>query len=455
MNLEPVDLVRLGRDVEVPFSIVLDGEPCRVHRILRLLPGRRLTALGHWRGRDLVVKLFMGAGAARYCARERRGVERLAASGTPTPELLGDAIAAPDGRALLFEYVPDARPLAAGEADGAMQAVRLLAGLHGHGLTHRDPHLANFLRSGGKLWVVDGDGVGRLWRQGEVAELRALAELLAQHPPALDPWLEKLLAGYADSRHWDADADRVRRAKPLVAAARRRRVRRYMAKTERPCTEFHTASNWRWRCLVKRAWRSDAAVLAEAFARDPEGGLKNAEVIKDGHSATVFRLELDGSPVVVKRYNIKNWGHRIRRWFKRRALAAWRNGHRLELLAIPTAEPLALVERRWGPFTGRCYLVMADKGDLDLAAEAGTQGWLPGRLDQVTALLAQLKAAELGHGDTKASNFLVHDGRVHLIDLDALSPRRDPTADVTRFLDNFNGSLRTQAEAQFAAAGLI
>ncbi|MYH14319.1 MAG: hypothetical protein F4149_03990 [Gammaproteobacteria bacterium] len=455
MNLEPVDLMRLGRDVEVPFSIALDGEPCRVQRIFRLLPGRRLTALGHWRGRDLVVKLFMGAGAARYCARERRGVERLAASGTPTPELLGDALAAPDGRALLFDYLPDARPLAAGEAEGAMNAVRLLAGLHGHGFTHGDPHLANFLRSGGKLWVVDGDGVGRLWRQGELAELRALAEFLAQHPPTLDAWLEKLLAGYADSRNWAADADRMRRAKRLVATARRRRVRRYLAKTERPCTEFHTASNWRWRCLVKRAWRSDAVLLAEAFARDPEGGLKNAEVIKDGNSATVFRLKLGGLPVVVKRYNIKSLSHRIRRWFKRRALTAWRNGHRLALLAIPTAEPLALVERRWGPLTGRCYLVMADKGDLDLAAEAGTQGWLPGRLDQVTALLAQLKAAELGHGDTKASNFLVHDGRVHLIDLDALSPRRDPAADAARFLDNFDGTLRAQAEAQFAAAGLI
>ncbi|MCY3792908.1 MAG: hypothetical protein OXG51_00860, partial [Gammaproteobacteria bacterium] len=166
------------------------------------------------------------------------------------------------------------------------------------------------------------------------------------HPPALDAWLEKLLVGYADSRNWKADADRMPRAKRLVAAARRRRVRRYLAKTERPCTEFHTASNWRWRCLVKRAWRSDAAVLAEAFARDPEGGLKNAEVIKDGNSATVFRLKLGGSPVVVKRYNIKSLSHRIRRWFKRRALTAWRNGHRLELLAIPTAEPLALVERR-------------------------------------------------------------------------------------------------------------
>ena len=454
MNLEPADLVRLGRAVEAPFSITLDGEPCRISRIFRLLPGRRLTALGHWQGRDLLVKLFMGSGAVRYCNRERRGVERLAASGQPTPELIGDASTSQGGRALLFHYLADARPLAPGDADGALLAVRLLARLHEHGLVHRDPHLGNFIHSGGQLWVVDGDGVGQLGRGGEEAELRALADFLAQHPPAPDAWLEPLLASYAESRNWTADASRTARVKRLLAAARRRRVRRYLAKTERPCTEFHTASKWRWRCLVKRAWRSDAVVLAEAFAQDPEGGLKNAEIIKDGHSATVFRLQLAGSPIIVKRYNIKSLSHRFRRWFKRRALTAWRNGHRLELLAIPTAEPLALVERRWGPLTGRCYLVMEDKGDLDLGAETRNQGWLPGRLDQVTALLAQLKAAELGHGDTKASNFLVRDGRVHLIDLDALSPRRDPAADVTRFLDNFDGNLRAQAEAQFAAAGL-
>ena len=454
MILEPAALMRLGRDVEVPFNIALDGEPCQIKHIFRLLPGRRLTALGHWRGRDLVVKLFMGAGAARYLARERRGVERLLASGTPTPRLLGDALAAQGARALLFSYLPDARPLAAADVDGAMRAVGLLAGLHGQGLTHRDPHLANFICSGDKLLLVDGDGVGRLWRRGEEAELRALAEFLAQHPPSFDPWLEKLLAAYADRRNWAADADRLPKAKRLLAMARQRRVRRYLAKTERPCTEFDAVSNWRRRCLVKRAWRSDAVALAQAFARDPEAGLRNAQVIKDGRSATVFRLTLGGLPVVVKRYNIKGWGHRFRRWFKRRALIAWRNGHRLELLTIPTAAPLALVERRWGPLTGQCYLIMEDRGRLDLAAEVGAQGWLPGRLDQVAALFAQLKAAELGHGDTKASNFLVHDGQVHLIDLDALSPRRDPAADLTRFLNNFEGSLRSQAEARLSAAGL-
>ena len=455
MTLEADDLVRLGRDVEVPFSIALDGEPCRISRIFRLLPGRRLTALGHWRGGDLVVKLFMGAGAERYCARERRGIERLLESGTPTPGLLGEAVAAGRGRALLFDHLPDAQPLAAGDADGAIMAVRLLARLHEFGLVHRDPHLGNFIHSAGKLFVVDGDGVGRLWRRGEAAELKAVAEFLAQHPPAAPRWVEKVLTGYADSRGWAADADRLPKAMRLVAAARRRRVRRYLAKAERPCTEFHASASWRRRCLVKRNWRSDAVTLAEAFAQDPEAGLEGAQIIKNGNSATVFRLKLDGSPIIVKRYNIKSPSHRFRRWFKRRALIAWRNGHRLGLLLIPTAEPLALIERRWGPLTGRCYLVMEDRGDLDLGTEMLAQGWLPGRLEQVATLFEQLKSAELGHGDTKASNFLIHDGRVHLIDLDALSRRRDPAADAVRFLNNFDGERRTQAEARFAAAGLI
>ena len=454
MILEPNDLRRAGRDVQVPFSITLNGEPCRISRIFRLLPGRRLTALGHWQGRDLVVKLFMGAGAVRYCNRERRGVQRLAASGLSTPELVGDASASQGVRALLFRYLADAEPLAPGDADGALMAVRLLARLHEHGLVHRDPHLGNFIHSGGKLWVVDGDRVGQLGRGGEGAELNALADFLAQHPPAVDAWLERLLAAYAESRNWTADAGRTARTRKQVAAARRRRVRRYLAKTERSCTEFHVIASWRRRCLVKRAWGGDGMAWAEAFAEDPEGFLEPAEIIKDGRSATVFRLQLAGSLVIVKRYNIKSLSHRLRRWFKRRALNAWRNGHRLDLLRIPTAAPLALIERRWGPLTGRCYLVMEDKGRLDLAAEARAQGWLPGRLDQVAGLFEQLQAAELGHGDTKASNFLVQDNQVHLIDLDALSPRRDPAADVARFLNNFDGDLRAQAEARFAAAKL-
>ena len=183
--------------------------------------------------------------------------------------------------------------------------------------------------------------------------------------------------------------------------------------------------------------------------------LAAAEIIKDGNSATVFRLELAGEPMVVKRYNSKGPMHRIRRWFKPRPRIAWRNGHVLGLLGIPTAEPLALIERRRGPLTADCHLVMRDLGALDLAEETRTCGWRPGRLQQIANLFQQLAAAGLRHGDAKATNFLVHNDQAHLIDLDGLAFAVNQAKDIQRFLDNFDGALRVQAEAKFAESGLI
>ncbi len=182
--------------------------------------------------------------------------------------------------------------------------------------------------------------------------------------------------------------------------------------------------------------------------------LATAEVIKDGNSATVFRLELGGELVVVKRYNVRSLGHRLRAWFRPRSRRAWRNGHALRLLQIPTAEPLALLERHRGPFSAECHLLMRDLGVLDLATETRTSGWRPGRLRQIVNLFQQLAAAGLSHGDAKATNFLVHNDRVHLIDLDSLRPCRTLAIDIHRFLGNFDGALRAEAEVEFAQSGL-
>ena len=63
------------------------------------------------------------------------------------------------------------------------------------------------------------------------------------------------------------------------------------------------------------------------------------------------------------------------------------------------------------------------------------------------------------HGDTKISNFVIHDDRVQLIDLDAMflvngdDGRQE--SDVRRFLDNFTGEVRRDFAAAFARAGLL
>ncbi len=451
------ELTSLGRDLAPPFEIALVDGSCTVTEIHRLLLGRRLAARGSHRGRDVLVKLFFGKGARRACARERRGADLLQSSGVATPKLLGESVTSPAGGfALFYEFLAKARPIGTGQSADvdvhASRAVEALASLHVSGAVHRDANLDNFLACGDCVYVVDGAAIRTAPSNlNESASLEALAAFLAEYPPAEDHRVPALLERYASKRGWKARADRRSRLDAKLVAARQRRVRRFLAKTERACTEFHHEKSWRRVCLAKRNRWTDALA---AFAENPAAHLADAEIVKNGRSATVFRIALDGKPLVVKRYNIKSPMHRLRRWFKHRARIAWRNGHRLAFLGIPGAEPLALVERRWGPLRAESWLVMPDCGSRDIQAEVEARGWLEPVLDGVIRIFRDLKTAGLYHGDTKASNFLVQDGEVCLVDLDALREHPGSARDVARFIENFNGKARAQIEARLAAAGL-
>lgn len=448
--------------LQPPFALVCAGAAFRVEQVFRWLPGRRLTARTSWQGRTAVLKLFLGRSASRHCAREKRGAQRLMAGGAATPRLLAE-LAAPEvgGRALLFECLADARPigcrLEAPATDEAAMAVRILAKLHQQGLTHKDMHHGNFIASQGAVYILDGGSVAPLRPPSEGAGLKALAVFLAQCPLSANGRIPELLTCYEQARGWPANPSRLAQLQRRLAAARQLRIRRYQAKTQRNCTEFAVHEERGLRCIAKRdwAWAKEIARSGASPSQALLTALEDAEVVKAGNSATVFRLKLAGEPLLVKRYNIKSLSHRIRRWFKRRPRIAWRNGHTLRLLNIQTAEPLALIERRWGPFIAECHLVMRDLGSLSLAAETRTSGWCLGRLDQVASLFRQLSAAGLRHGDAKATNFLIHGNQVHLIDLDGITFDTNRNKDIHSFLDDFDGTLRTQAEAKFATSGLI
>ncbi len=414
-------------------------------------------------GHQRVLKLFLGAGARRRCRREVRGWARLAAAGMATPRLLGellgglhDPVHQPSAAALLFDYLPDVRPLAADDHRGVAAAAAVLGRLHHAGLCYRDLHLGNFLQdSRGVVHVVDGDGVGRV-AGGRMRRRRSLEELgilCAQRSPLADDRLGEVDRAYAAARGWSA-GDR-RRLAALAAATvrqRRRRIRRYLRKAQRDCSEFHQHRTWRqWVVAVREAWDPEVA----AFAAAPENALHGASVIKDGNSATVFRIRLGGRSRVVKRYNLKGPWHALRRALKpvARFRLAWRNGQRLHFLGIATARPLALVEQRCGPWRGIAYLLMEDLGDRDLAMEVASHGLTPERLAQVSDLFRALSAAGLRHGDTKASNFLVAAGGLALVDLDGMAEGEGNGRDRQRFLENFDHlpDVRERLRAAFAA----
>ncbi|MEQ8858386.1 MAG: lipopolysaccharide kinase InaA family protein [Pseudomonadales bacterium] len=449
-----------GRTLDAPFALTLAGAGAnpaaaltvRCVSVLRLLPGRRLVAGVEVAGTSAVLKLFLGGGARRYCQRERRGCALLAAAGVATPTVL-DELCAPAGSAvaaygLLFEYLPEARPLDAADDAGVAAAAAELGRLHEHGCRHRDLHLDNFLRVAGSArpFVIDGDAVRRS-RTGPLSPGRSrddLAVFCAQRSALADRRLEPVLESYAQGRGWPPERARGERLVELAAAVRRQRrarLRRYRRKCQRDCSEFVCERGWRrYRVAVRAAWEEGLADLVETLWRAPESVFDGAEILKAGNSATVIRVPLGAGSCVVKRYNLKGPWHALRRNLRgmTRFRRSWVYGQALNLLEIPGARPLALMERRFGPLRGVAYLILSDLGSTDLAGEVDRVGLADERLEQVVQLFRSLQAAGLSHGDTKATNFLVSGGKLHLVDLDAMRDGAHGLADdAARFLDNF------------------
>jgi tRNA A-37 threonylcarbamoyl transferase component Bud32 len=466
------DLVRPGRALAAPFRIAL-RDPDAVltcERVLRLLPGRRLVAQACIDGAPVLLKLFLGRGAARYARREARGCALLRAAGVPAPALLRQTLTVDGaGHALVFEFLSDARPLDADDTAGLAAAAAALARLHAAGSVHADLHLDNFLvvaAGSVGLRLVDADGIrrDRLARGagvGRRASMRNLAVLCAQRPPGADAELEAIYCAYVRARGWESNASGFDLAalRAATACERGRRIDRYLRKTVRPCSEYHVERGDGSTRICVRTFRD--SVLQDLVA-DPEAAMRRGRMLKDGNSATVVRTELAGRAWIVKRYNVKSFWQRIRRSLQPhpRHRNAWRNGQRLHFVGIPTARPVALLERRLGPLRGVAYLVMEDLGDRDLLGALRTETPDDALVASVVAVFAALDALELAHGDTKATNFLRVGPGVALIDLDAMAhggrAKRRVARDRARFLANWDDrpAVRERFAAALRAAGL-
>jgi serine/threonine-protein kinase RIO1 len=120
---------------------------------------------------------------------------------------------------------------------------------------------------------------------------------------------------------------------------------------------------------------------------------------------------------------------------------------------------VALLEYRSGFAQTIAYLVMEDLGSdaSDLATWVAERGASSELTDKVATLFRGIADAELVHGDTKASNFLIRDAEIYLIDLDAMvEGRRGLARDVSRFLTNWESDpeIHEQFRGALQAVGM-
>lgn len=440
MTLE--QLARAGRAPALPLRIELPGGELEVLSLLRVLPGQRYVGEARWQGRRVLAKLLVGERASRQFAREREGCRLLAAAAAPTPALLDSGEAGGQGAWLLFDFIEAAPsveqlwqqvaaepPLSPAQNELLGAALATLARLHAQGLWQADLHLDNLLVKDGAALVIDAadiqaESVGQPLSQARVQE--NLAVFFAQLPAALDAQLEELLIHYllVNAEH----ALRLDALLARTAEIRRWRLADYLKKSGRECTLFAVTRSAFGLIAVRRTWLS----RLEGLLADPDAALAGLPTFKDGGAATVARLQWQGQDLVLKRYNIKGFGHWLTRfWRPSRAWHSWREGHRLRFLGIPTPEPLAVRERRFLGLRGRAYLVtpfVDGPNLLERFAPYVDSAPPAAELDALLALVEALRRERLGHGDFKGTNLIWHDGRWLVIDLDALQAHGSDSA---------------------------
>lgn len=442
------------------------GTVLHIGQHLRVLPDRRLVCFGEWQGQPVLAKIFMGKRATYYAERDANGVKRLLEAHLATPAILAQTSSrSGDMPVLLYAALMDAENAeqalqatdAAGRSVITRQLVEAVAAQHEAGLVQTDMYPKNFLLenvNGENMTVhaIDGDGIRALG--GVFSSWRAwhnLAVLLAKlDPEVLDRDLPALVQRYREVRQLGAG-----QVSPwlcrLIDACRWYASYQYAdKKVLRTCSDVMVHKTSALFSALNR--QPPMTLLAVPSPVELDGWISqvaSAEALKRGNTSTVVRHDLDNVPLVIKRYNIKNFWHGIgRAWRQSRAAVSWRNGFRLQRYGIGTPKPLALLEERWGPFRRRAYLLAEYLDAPDISAyfeqaDLSDEDYLQA-CRHVARMFYQLKLLKISHGDCKASNIKMVNTSPYLIDLDSMQEHvscyrfaRYHARDLRRFMRNW------------------
>jgi len=186
----------------------------------------------------------------------------------------------------------------------------------------------------------------------------------------------------------------------------------------------------RWRIIHEEGAPPE---LVQGMMSDVDALVARGEMLKAGKRCTVVRLwSLEGGEWTARRYNMKGRGHTAVHWLLRsRAGWSWRNAMLLDRVGLATPEPLLWAEERMlGVLRMRSLLITRYVKGLSLWEMVSSGQLARERLfevaEQVGRIWVTLGRLNIGHGDMKATNFIVDsENRLWMIDLDSLRVLRN------------------------------
>jgi tRNA A-37 threonylcarbamoyl transferase component Bud32 len=176
--------------------------------------------------------------------------------------------------------------------------------------------------------------------------------------------------------------------------------------------------------ICKRAYFTPAM---QQFLANPNIALakSNGPFFKNkvDDTTTVGVVTVDNFKLVVKRYNVKNIWHSLKKCLRQsRALRSWSNSHYLLSNGILTPQPVAIVIKRFGCWRKETYFITeyleGIRGSDFFERTNQSQTVWENAVQKVKALLKQMEQALITHDDFQHRNMIVCNDIIALLDLD-------------------------------------
>lgn len=445
-----------------PFQLALEDEQTlKVKEVLRIIPGRRLVVVGTWCEKSVVAKLFVHPKFAKqHFDKESKGIKILNNNKIPTPHLYFQG-QSKDKKiyVLIFAKIENAKSLAevwftkksCERLLPLLHAIILeIATQHVLGVLQQDLHLKNFLLTKKTLYTLDGGGIEKLpYLLPKKMSMQSLALFFSQLGISIRDQQEKLFDYYAKSRGWLLKQNDIPEFLSMIKRWDDHRWQQFEKKIFRESSDFVCLKNSFCYSMFDRQYTTPDFL---SFLQNPELAFNHptTKILKSGFSSTVIRFTLHEKEFVVKRYNLKNLWHRIRRLLRpTRAFTSWRLAQKLKLFDILTATPVAFIEKRYFAFRDKSYFVTEyvsgeHAGDFFNRYQDDPEKMFS-MIKKITALLKNLSKMAIIHGDLKITNILINQfEQPVLIDLDGASEhspsrlKKRWRKDIQRFLKNFH-----------------
>ncbi len=459
-------LKKSARTIPVPFELKLhdSNKSLLCEKVIRVIPGKRIVIFGEWDNKPIVAKLFFGGRKAKkHQHRDLTGITTLINANVPTPNLVFQGT---DHKKqihiLIFDRVLDSCNLDVlwetktdlNELIPLLRAVTIeLATQHVLGIIQEDLHLKNFLITAKTIYTLDGGSIkqvaGPLSKKESIEHLGLFFTQLGAGTQQLQKELFDL---YADSRSWIVRPNDLELLQQTIAKWTLKRWSQYKKKIIRNCTAFSRTESLTQLTVYDREYLSDNFLQ---LLKNPELFMtanKDVDILKSGRSATIARVKIDQRTLIIKRYNIKNPFHWLRRCLRpSRAAKSWGFSHYLRLMGIATARPVAFIEKTFIGLRGKSYFIMEYiKGQH--AGEFFSRHQVENPIyaqvaNRILTLFNDMAELNLIHGDLKMTNILIQHEKPIIIDLDGMKEykntvlfKRAFNKEILRFMKNWEYS---------------